>query len=393
MREEEAARAPEERGPELLPVRIVLGHDESARRADTFLDGRLEVRSPRGVHGPDGLLLSALDQKIEGKALVVRSRLGVVAQAMARLFAQAEVHTFDLDAYEHHRSIQSLRRNDIEGVRSHLRADLPELGFDWICVPVLQSGDGRLTGELVREAFEALKSRGKLLAATDNQKDRWLHDRIRDVFGDVTIYRRSKAGTIYIARKAAGRAPRARDFRRTFTGRLFGRTLELESRPGVFSHGRVDDGTLSLADVAHLEPDSRVLDLGCGSGALGTAAALTAPRGISVLVDSHVRAVEASRANVARNGAAANSLVLLAHDLSSLKAGCVDVVLANPPYFGDYSILEHFSRESHRVLAPGGTYYCVTKTPERSEEIVRRYFKSCEATTRRSYTVLRSAKG
>ena len=390
--EQNEPRGHRERGAELEPVRIVLGREDSARRVDTFLGGQLEVRSSRGAQGVDGLLLTALDQRIEGKTLVVRSRQGLVGLAIARLFPETEVHTFDLDSYEHHRSIKSARLNGVGGIHSHLQVDLPELDFDWVCIPVLQSGDWRLAGELVREAFQALKSRGKLLAATDNQKDRWLHDRIRDVFGDVTIYRRSKSGTLYVARKAPGREPRARDFRRTFTGRLFGHTVELESRPGVFSHGRVDDGTLSLADVARIEPDSRVLDLGCGAGALGTAAALSAHRGTSVLVDSHTRAVESARANLARNRAAANSLTLLAHDLSGLKEGSVDVVLANPPYFGDYSVLEHFTRESQRVLAPGGAYYCVTKTPERSEEIVRRYFEDCEATPRRSYSVLRCVK-
>ncbi len=392
QREENEPGGNPERGAELEPVRVVLGREDSARRVDTFLGGRLEVRSSRGAQGVDGLLLTALDQEIKGKTLVVRSRQGLVGLAIARLFPATEVHTFDLDSYEHHRSITSARLNGVDGIHCHLQTDLPELDYDWVCIPMLQSGDGRLAGELIREAFQALKSRGKLLAATDNSKDRWLHDRIRDVFGDATIYRRSKFGTIYVARKAPGREPRARDFRRTFTGRLFGQTIELESRPGVFSHGRVDDGTLSLADVARIEPDSRVLDLGCGAGALGIAAALAAPRGFSVLVDSHTRAVESARANLERNQATANSLVLLAHDLSGLDEGCVDVVLANPPYFGDYSILEHFTRESRRVLAPGGAYYCVTKTPERSEEIIRRYFGDCEATSRRSHSVLRGVK-
>jgi 16S rRNA G1207 methylase RsmC len=368
-------------------ARIVLATE--ARRCERFLDGRLEVRSPHGVQTVDALLLSALDQRPGGRILVVRSRQGLVGLAIARLFPEAEVHAFDLDSFERHRAVTTARLNDLRCVRFLLRADLPRSVYDWIFLPALRSGDARLSGELVRQTFHALKDRGKLLAATDNQRDRWLHDRIRDVFGDATIHRRSKAGTIYVARRRPGREPRERDFRRTFTGRLFGHTIELESRPGVFSHGRVDDGTLSLADVATLEPDSRVLDLGCGSGALGTAAALTARRGYAVLVDSHARAVEAARATLARNGASRNSLVILGHDLSSLSVGSVDVVLANPPYFGDYRILEHFTRESRRILAPEGVYYCVTKTPDRAEEIVRRHFEHCERTMRRSYAVLR----
>ncbi len=54
-----------ERGAAIEPALVVLGPEDSARRADTFLGGKLEVRSSRGAQGVDGLLVTALDQKIE----------------------------------------------------------------------------------------------------------------------------------------------------------------------------------------------------------------------------------------------------------------------------------------------------------------------------------------
>ena len=43
----------------------------------------------------------------------------------------------------------------------------------------------------------------------------------------------------------------------------------LSTRPGVFSHGELDEGTRALSEVAVVGEATRVADLGCGSGALG----------------------------------------------------------------------------------------------------------------------------
>lgn len=371
-------------------TRIVLGNDSRAQQADTLLDGRLEITSTRGLHGPERLLISAYDQGLSGKVLSLLSREGVAALTAARLFPTAEVHLFELDSYERSRALRTARANEISTVQTHLQSDLPKNDYDWVCLPASQSGDAILCGDLLRQAFHALRPRGKLLAATDNRRDRWLHGRIRDVFGDVTIYRRDRSGIVYIARRQSGKAPpRKRRFVREFSGRLFGQIVELQSRPGVFSHGRVDDGALSLADIVELSRSSRVLDLGCGSGALGVAAALAAPSGFAVLVDSNVRSVEDAHANLARNGALANAAVLLAHDFHGLRDNSFDVVLANPPYYGDYRILELFTRESRRLLDANGVYYCVTKTQERALDICRQSFDQCEAIQRRDYAVIR----
>ena len=366
---------------------LVLGNPQTEGRTEAFLDGRLQVVSARGVRGAERALIAAFDQKVSGKVLSVRSREGLAGLAAARLFPETEVHLFDLDSYARHRALQSARQNGLESIESHLSADLPQGDYDWVCLPVAHSEDAMLSGELLRQAFGALRPRGKLLAATDNRRDRWLHDRVRDVFGDVTIYRRDRKGTVYVARRPPGKTLRTRRFGRQFTGRVFDKIVELESRPGVFSHGRVDDGAMSLADVAELGPSSRVLEMGCGSGALGTAAALAAPSGCSVLVDSNVRAVKAAQANLVRNGAPPNSLVCLSHDFECFANNTFDVVLANPPYFGDYRIIELFTREARRLLTPSGVYYCVTKLEEKSREICEQHFTRCTTTARRDYTV------
>jgi 16S rRNA (guanine1207-N2)-methyltransferase len=195
-----------------------------------------------------------------------------------------------------------------------------------------------------------------------------------------------------VARKTPGLKVRERDFTRRFPARIFGRDVELETRPGVFSHGELDDGTLALSEVANISETSRVLDLGCGCGAIGVGAALANPQGSAVLVDSGARAAQVARRNVERNGADRNAVVILACDLEGLRDGSFDAVLTNPPYFSDFRIAEAFVRDSHRVLAPGGEILLVTKAPQRPAEIIREVFGACEAVTRRGYQVLRARR-
>jgi 16S rRNA (guanine1207-N2)-methyltransferase len=375
------------------PCRLLLGREERGRRPETFLGGRLQVSSSRGVHGPERVLLDCLDQEMEGRVLVAGSREGLLALAAARLFPSAEVHLFQMDSYELHRARATLAANGAVNARFRLGADLPDPGsFDWVMLPVPERGDAMLAGDLLRQAHAALKPRGKLMAGTDNSHDKWLHTQVLEVFGAATIHLRSRAGMVYIARKQPGRRTRPRDYSREFKARLFGRDLVLRSRPGVFSHGELDQGTLALAEAAAVSEDSRVLDLGSGSGALGIAAALAAPRGRALLVDSSARAARVARENVKRCGAEPNALVILAHDLQAVRGESFDLALANPPYYSDHRITQLFAREGRRTLAPGGEFLLVTKSPERPSEIIGLLFGEYKIEERRGYAVIRARK-
>jgi 16S rRNA (guanine1207-N2)-methyltransferase len=375
------------------PITIRIGGEAERPRRDAFLGGRIEVISPRGVRGPDRPLLDSLDARVEGRVLVAGSRAALAAIAAARLRPGTEVEVFHMDAYESLGAREAVRRNDAAGVAVRIGADLPGGGgFDWVLLAAPKAGDAMLAAELVREAHAALKPRGKILAATDNARDRWLHDRILEAFGAATIHLRSKQGTAYIARKEPDREPRRRDPSRRFEARVLGIALDLETRPGVFSHGEVDQGTLALADAAPIGESTRVLDLGSGSGALGIAAALRAPRGTALLVDSNVRSTRVAGGNIPRNGAERNALVLLACDLSAVRDGAFDLVLANPPYYSDHRITRLFTREAHRTLVPGGELLLVTKARERPLEIARETFGGARVEERRGYAVIRAAK-
>ncbi len=75
--------------------------------------------------------------------------------------------------------------------------------------------------------------------------------------------------------------------------------LEVTSFPGVFSHGRLDDGTRLLLETVPDLPGP-LLDVGSGAGIIGTCYGARGA-GEVTLVDADALAVEASRRTLARN--------------------------------------------------------------------------------------------
>lgn len=113
-------------------------------------------------------------------------------------------------------------------------------------------------------------------------------------------------------------------------------SLDLETRPGVFSAKRLDAGTQCLLDALPrfmgYKPPRRVVDLGCGTGILGIAAATLWPDCEVLLADADARAVECARANVARLGLEARCRVLWWDARETPPEGRFGLALVNPPF-------------------------------------------------------------
>ncbi|APE30070.1 16S rRNA methyltransferase [Halomonas aestuarii] len=141
--------------------------------------------------------------------------------------------------------------------------------------------------------------------------------------------------------------------------------LRLVSHPGVFGHGKLDDGTRlllgQLSGALGEGPDEMrgdmlgdVLDMGCGDGIL---AAWLARRGARVTaVDVNGFAVEATRRTLEANGLAGETL---ASDVySALGERRFDAIISNPPFHQeraiDYGPAGRLIREAPEHLKPGG---------------------------------------
>jgi SAM-dependent methyltransferase len=92
---------------------------------------------------------------------------------------------------------------------------------------------------------------------------------------------------------------------------LRGEPAVMVGKPGVWSWNEVNPGTAALIDVMEIEPADRVLDLGCGTGLIGLAAARLVTTGRVTLVDVNSAAVMCAQQTPAANGIA-NAEVWLA---------------------------------------------------------------------------------
>ncbi|MEM9703600.1 MAG: methyltransferase, partial [Planctomycetota bacterium] len=185
-----------------------------------------------------------------------------------------------------------------------------------------------------------------------------------------------------------------KDFRCEFAFRDRGALLRVLSRPGVFSHRRIDPGGRALIDAMEPADGANVLDLGCGSGVVSLAAAA---RGVNVRalgVDSNPRAIECTLAGAALNGFGERVTASLTADALPPREtlGTFDLAVGNPPYFSHQRIAGLFLASADAALKPGGIVQMVTKQPGWFREAMAGRFDAVESTELRRYHVVRGIK-
>lgn len=114
-----------------------------------------------------------------------------------------------------------------------------------------------------------------------------------------------------------------------------------------------------LEELAALPPPDRVLDLGCGNGAVGLALAQGWPKSTVELVDKDIVAVETSQANAERN-ALPNATVRLSAGFRDVPPAPFDLIVSNLPAQAGNEALDELLLGAHDCLRPGGTLVIVT---------------------------------
>jgi len=112
--------------------------------------------------------------------------------------------------------------------------------------------------------------------------------------------------------------------------RLFvnGRELYFGTSSGMFSPKKVDNATLLL--IENMRLGKRIIDLGCGYGPIGIAAAVARPDSDVVMVEINERAAGLAMDNLSANGIR-NALVIESDFFERLVGEKFDTILMNPP--------------------------------------------------------------
>ena len=171
--------------------------------------------------------------------------------------------------------------------------------------------------------------------------------------------------------------------------------LTLISDRGVFSHGRLDDGTLRLLKKMELPDSGDFLDLGCGYGVIGLVAAKLRPDARVTMVDINERATKLAAANARANGIT-NIEVLTGDAPQVLGEQRFDVVLCNPPIRVGKPKLYELIADAAERLHPGGVLWMVIHTRQGAKSHLREIapmFSECETVSRKwGYRVFRCEK-
>ena len=359
---------------------------------DPFAAGTLPAAADLPPKPSERLLIEAwhgrLKEAAPQRVSCTSQGRGQLAREIAARSTSIHVACYFIDAY-----LASLA-HDFGDAMSNLvircEPDFATQTINLAALPLIAQGDAEFTRELLQQAYERLDLGGVLLASTDNPRDTWLGE-VLQTFGPPPRRETFADGAVYELIKSAP-LRRVRDFTARFAFRDHGRLFDVVSRPGTFSHRRIDPGARHLINTLALIDGDRVLDIGCGWGAVSLAAAAHGPNVTVEAIDSNTRAIECVRVNAAANGLGAQIEARVEAFGRVTTPGAFDVALGNPPYYADFRIARLFAEAAFGALRPGGRLTFVTKFPTWYLERLPARFEAVEAVPIKGYHIVRGRR-
>ena len=168
---------------------------------------------------------------------------------------------------------------------------------------------------------------------------------------------------------------------------LCGIYFEFLTASSVFSKKKVDLGTRLLIEAMILAETGCVLDIGCGYGAVGIAAAKFKPKLRVVMTDVNTRAVRLAKKNVALNRVRTNAEVRLGSFYEPVHDSRFSCVLSNPPISAGMDTVKSIVTGAPKFLAPGGSFQMVIRSKIGAKTLPALFeetFGNCDVVARKS---------
>ena len=170
---------------------------------------------------------------------------------------------------------------------------------------------------------------------------------------------------------------------------------------GTFSADHLDIGTRLFLQHLPSRPDAaRIVDLGCGNGVVGLAAALASPKAALRFVDESYQAVASARATFAATfpPGTRDAEFQAADGMAGFEAGSVDLVLNNPPFHSHQATTDatawRMFTGSRAALRRGGELWVVGNRHLGYHVKLKRLFGNCEVVASNpKFVVLRAVRG
>jgi len=150
-----------------------------------------------------------------------------------------------------------------------------------------------------------------------------------------------------------------------------GITMQLLTDNGVFSKGKVDEGSLAfLKVILPLDLGNNILDLGCGYGTIGLTLAMVKKEARVTLADINTRALALCK----RNADAYNlsqRVTILQSDIYEKIEGPYDSIVVNPPIRAGKAVTYRMYEEAKQYLIDGGSLFIVIRKAQGAESAAK----------------------
>jgi 16S rRNA (guanine1207-N2)-methyltransferase len=250
-------------------------------------------------------------------------------------------------------------------------------GYDWIIVN--QPRQKALLRMLLDAVAGLLADGGTVWLAGENKAGIKSADKLLKArFGQVRKLDNARHCTLFEAGNALPHAafePAA--YREKWLLDLQPGEIRVVSYPGVFAHGRLDEGTsLLLQALGDVDITGEVLDFACGAGVVGACIASVHPGCRLTLLDSSALALRSSAETFAANHCEAG---FLASDGLSEVTAKYDFIISNPPIHAgvktDSRLGVRLLENAHQFLNPGGMLIVVANIHLPYENLLTKHYR------------------
>ena len=150
-----------------------------------------------------------------------------------------------------------------------------------------------------------------------------------------------------------------------------GITMRLLTDNGVFSKGKVDEGSLAfLKVILPLDLGKNILDLGCGYGTIGLTLAVAKIDARVTLADINTRALTLCKKNADAYNLS-QRVTILQSDIYTKIEGKYDSIVINPPIRAGKIVTYRMYEEAKQYLIDGGSLLIVIRKAQGAESAAK----------------------